>query len=258
MTLAEAVAVLARPVPRAPVVSTRHFASRRGSSRGGRLLAPAIASRLAREIAISEFVAGHIERRPEAVLPNAVPSSPLLWKSSNRTVLVLQRLEPEKDTITALHAWRDSRLVDDGWQLRVVGEGTQRAALEAESAAEGIEGVTFAGWQSDVAGELARAGALLASAPAEPFGLAVVEAMAAGVPVVACSGGGHLETAGLLANSALFPPRDVAAAAAALRTLASESTRTAASSEGRRLAAGRFAIGGHVDQLLDEYAGAQR
>src|ERR671930_1896350 len=35
MTIAEALAVAAQPFHRAPIVSTRHFAARRGSSRGG-------------------------------------------------------------------------------------------------------------------------------------------------------------------------------------------------------------------------------
>ena len=87
MTLAEAVAVAARPLHRAPVVATRHFAARRGASRGGRLLSPWIARGLAREIAVSEYVASRVERRPDAVILNGVPPSPCLWRSSSRTVL---------------------------------------------------------------------------------------------------------------------------------------------------------------------------
>ena len=60
MTVAEAVAVAARPLHRAPVVATRHFAAQRGASRGGRLLAPWIARGLQREIAVSEFVASRV------------------------------------------------------------------------------------------------------------------------------------------------------------------------------------------------------
>ena len=146
MTLAEAVAVAARPLHRAPVVATRHFAARRGASRGGRLLAPWIARGLARQIAVSDFVASELERPPDAVILNGVPPSPCLWRSSSRSVLVLQRLEPEKDTVTALRAWKASRLVEEGWVMRVVGDGSERVALEAWTTSEGVEGVTFAGW----------------------------------------------------------------------------------------------------------------
>jgi glycosyltransferase involved in cell wall biosynthesis len=169
-------------------------------------------------------------------------------------VLVLQRLEPEKDTATALSAWRESRLAAEGWSLRVVGEGSERTKLEQRVASEAISGVTFTGWTNDVRGEFRRSGIVLASAPAEPLGLAVLEAMAAGVPVVACASGGHLETIGQLANATLFPPGDSVAAAATLRLLLFDPMRAEMSAEGRRLIAGRFSIEEHVNRVLVEYA----
>jgi len=256
MTAAEAVAVATRPLHRGRVVSTRHFAARRGASRAGRLVAPWIAAGLTREIAIGTFVAGRLERSPDAVVVSGVPQSPCLWTAANRVVLVLQRLEPEKDTITALGAWQTSRLADEGWKLRVVGDGSQRAALERWVASERVSGVTFAGWTNNVPAELDAAGILLASAPAEPLGLAVLEAMAAGVPVVACASGGHLETVGQLKAPPLFPPGDGVGAASALRSLLPDSERARLSADGRRLLARCFSIEGHVDRLLIEYGAA--
>jgi glycosyltransferase involved in cell wall biosynthesis len=211
---------------------------------------------VAREIAIGTFVAEHLERPPDAVVLSGVPPSPPLWRPANRVVLVLQRLEPEKDTMTALEAWRESGLADQGWSLRVVGEGSQRGFLEHWVSSEAIPEVTFVGWTSDVAGELARAGIVLASAPAEPLGLAVLEAMAAGLPVVACASGGHLETVGQLPNAPLFPAGDAREAAAVLRSLLSDSMRAEISVESRRLVAERFTIERHVDRLLAEYEAA--
>lgn len=254
MTVAEAIAVATRPVHRAPVVTTRHFAAHRGRSRAGRLVAPLIAARLAREIAVGEFVAQNLERRPASVLESGVTASPCLWDVENRVVLVLQRLEAEKDTATALRAWDASQLFDDGWVLRVVGDGSQRQSLEEIVASESIRGVAFTGWTDDVADEFTAAGIFLASAPAEPFGLAVLEAMSAGVPVAACAAGGHLETVGLLEDAVLFAPQDVASAAKALRVLASDATRTRLSVAGRRIVADRFSVQRHVDRLLAEYA----
>ena len=69
----------------APVVARDTSPARRGASRGGRLLAPWIARGLARQIAVSDFVASRVERRPDAVIPNGVPPSPCLWRASNRT-----------------------------------------------------------------------------------------------------------------------------------------------------------------------------
>jgi glycosyltransferase involved in cell wall biosynthesis len=253
MTVAEALAVIARPLHRAPVVATRHFAAPRGASRGGRLLSPSIARGLAREIAVSEYVASRTERRPDAVILNGVPPSPCLWRSSSRTVLVLQRLEPEKDTFTALRAWKASRLAEEGWVMRVVGDGSERSALEAWVTSENVEGVTFVGWVPNAHHELAGAGVLLAPGPRDSFGLAVVEAMAAGVPVVASAAGGHLETLGRLTSAAMFPPGDALSAALALRSLLVVSSRRYFSEEGRRVAAEQLTTALHVELLLEQY-----
>jgi glycosyltransferase involved in cell wall biosynthesis len=256
MTAAEAVALLTRPVHRAPIVSTRHFAAHRGASALGHLAAPWIGARMARQIAIGEFVAEHLERRPDAVIVTGVPEVRCLWQPASRTVLVLQRLEAEKDTMTALRAWQMSELAGEGWSLSVFGAGSQRSELEHWVTAEGVAGVNFGGWTNDTAGELSRAGILLASAVAEPLGLSVLDAMAAGVPVVASSGGGHLETIGLVDEAPRFPPGDAAAAASALRSMRSDALRARLSEAGRRIVAERFAIDGYIDRLLLEYDAA--
>src|SRR4051812_357409 len=72
MTLAEAAALAARPFPRARVISPRHFAAPRGSTRAGGLAAKWIGPRLARQIAVSDFVARQLERPPDAVIRNGV------------------------------------------------------------------------------------------------------------------------------------------------------------------------------------------
>ena len=253
MTVAEALAVTARPFHRAPIISTRHFSAHRGSTRAGKIIAPWIGRKLEREIAVSDFVARGLERPPAAVVRNGVPPSPLLWQPENRTVLMLQRLEREKDTSTALRAWHLSRLAEDGWSLRVVGEGSERHGLEAWTATQSIAGVEFAGWTDDAATELAHAGIFLTAAPAEPFGLAVVEAMAAGVPVVASAAGGHLETVGLTPGAAMFAAGDATAAADRLRYFLSGDARASASQAGRKVVEDFLTIERHIEELLQQY-----
>jgi len=76
--------------------------------------------------------------------------------------------------------------------------------LERYAVSAAITNVTFTGWITEINAELARAGILLAPAPAEPLGLAVLEAMAAAY------GRGvrrrrHLETVGTVAGAPSFP-----------------------------------------------------
>ncbi|WP_158221162.1 glycosyltransferase family 4 protein [Kineosporia sp. R_H_3] len=255
MTFAEAVAVAGRSRHRAPIVATRHFAAPRGASLPGRLAAGWISRNLSAEIAISEFVAGQLERRPAAVVLNGVEPRTSLWRADNRTVLLLQRLEAEKDAATGLRAWAASGLAAEGWHLRVVGEGRLRPTLESTVQRERIHGVTFVGWVGDVDAELAAAGLMLATAPAEPLGLSVLEGMAAGIPVVAAAGGGHLETTGLLPMAPVFTPGDAAGAALQLRRVAmDESLRRQLSETGQELQRLRFSLGQHVEAVVGLYA----
>ncbi len=257
MTKAEALAVVARPLHRAPVVATRHFAQPRGATLAGRLLAPWIVRGLARQLAVSEYVAGQLESPPDAVLLHAVPAVPLLWRREARVVLVLQRLSPEKDTLTALRAWAESGLADEGWTLRVVGDGGELPLLERWAREHAVAAVEFTGWTDRPEAELAGAGIFLASAGSEPAGITVLEAMAAGIPVVAAAAGGHLETVGRVEGAPGFPPGDVAAAASSLRALADESVRSELSRRVRAAALERITPAEHVDRLLEQYARAR-
>jgi glycosyltransferase involved in cell wall biosynthesis len=108
-------------------------------------------------------------------------------------------------------------------------------ALEARAAAPDLAGrVTFLGAVGDPRPALARAHCLLHCADAEPWGVALVEALAAGRPVVAADAGGPRE---IVADGAgrLFRPGDAAAAADALRAvLADPGAPAAARARGER------------------------
>jgi len=70
--------------------------------------------------------------------------------------------------------------------LLLVGEGENRATLEAEISRRGLsDRVTLAGHRSDVPDLLGVADGFLSASRSEGFGMAVLEAMAAGLPVVA-------------------------------------------------------------------------
>ena len=96
----------------------------------------------------------------------------------------------------------------------------------------------------------------LATAPAEPFGLAVVEAMTHGLPVLAADGGAHRELLDAFTDQ-LFTPGDPATCAAALRRIACDAgLREEMARRGRARYEERYTIERHVDRLLDVYEGA--
>ncbi len=98
--------------------------------------------------------------------------------------LVVSRLAPDKAVDLAVDACREA-----GIALRVAGDGPELAALRDR--ARGAD-VTFLGRLDDVELARQRAGAALALVPTraeETYGLAAVEAMAAGLPVVATARG---------------------------------------------------------------------
>jgi glycosyltransferase involved in cell wall biosynthesis len=222
MTAAEAAAWLARPLQRAPIVATRHFAEDRGSGTLARLLTDITTRSLARDIAISRFVAESVSG-PTVLLYNAVPDHSQAGLDS-RTVLMLQRLTAEKSPDVGIRAWAASGLGAEGWRLIVAGAGDRKDSLTALALELGVaDSVEFVGLVADTDKLLGGTSVVLATAPAEPFGLSVVEAMSHGVPVVAADGGAHTETMG--DDGVLFPVGDVSAAATELVGLAHDPVR---------------------------------
>ena len=128
--------------------------------------------------------------------------------------LVVSRLAPEKGVDVAIDACRMA-----GIPLVVAGDGPERAALEKRA---GDGAVRFVGQVDEVELAALRAGAAIALAPsrsAETFGLAVAEAMAAGLPVAASRVGALPE---LVDADALVPAGDAPALAGAIARLAGD------------------------------------
>jgi glycosyltransferase involved in cell wall biosynthesis len=117
-----------------------------------------------------------------------------------------------------IESFADAFHGDPGTRLRLVGEGPIRPDLERLCAARGIAGqVDFLGLlpSAEVRDELTPADAFVLASDVETFGVAVIEALACGQPVIVTASGGpdHLVTA---ANGILIPPRVPAALCDAL------------------------------------------
>ncbi len=112
----------------------------------------------------------------------------------DKTVLIsVGRLAPEKNWDTLLHAFAKVCSQLPNLQLVLIGDGPAKETLEALSAELGIaEHVTFTGPLpfAEVPCYLKAANAFTFASVTETQGLVTVEAMAAGLPVVAVNGSG--------------------------------------------------------------------
>jgi glycosyltransferase involved in cell wall biosynthesis len=261
MTVSELAGVLSPGRRRAPVVSTRHFADRRGSGRLGvlaPLARPLLARGLSAQIAVSRYVAEHIDGPSHVVHAGVFEQDAPDPASRDRVVLLAQRLEPEKRGEVALMAFASSGLAALGWRMDIAGTGSQRRDLERLAATLGLapSQVRFLGQRSDVPELMGHAGLFIAPRPDEAYGLSVLEAMACGLPVVATGAAGHLETLGLLDAPALFPPDDVAGAADLLRALAEDpDERRRLGDAERSLQRSRFTLDAQQRATDDVYRG---
>ena len=108
----------------------------------------------------------------------------------------------------------------DGFRLVVGGAGRDDylAALKTHATDLPVEFIGFTETQDF----LGRIDFLILPSWEEPFGIVVVEAMAAGVNVIATNAGGPPETLDFGKAGLLVPPRDPLSLAAAVRTLTSD------------------------------------
>ncbi len=120
----------------------------------------------------------------------------------------------------------------------------------------GGERIVFPGWREDLAGLLPALDVFVSASEGEPFGRVIVEAMAAGVPVVATDSGGKREIVQDGETGLLVPQGDVGAIAEALYELRHDSEKRASMGRAARTAAfERFdvrRVAREVEALYDE------
>ncbi|QJE72489.1 glycosyltransferase [Aerophototrophica crusticola] len=154
-------------------------------------------------------------------------------------------LIPVKGFDTLVQAFR--RLPGDHLRLALVGQGPQRAELE--SLAQGDPRIRFAGFRDDAA-SLYQAFDLFAfPSREEPFGLVALEALDAGLPVVATDTKGARATLG---PGGLVPPGDVDALTSALAARLSQSLTK------HRPDLSRWSMERHLVGLDEVYQGLRR
>jgi len=132
-------------------------------------------------------------------------------------VVTTTRLETYKGVFDLLEAMRLMANRRPGTTLSIVGDGSQRGALERKAAELGVTAsVTFWGDRADVPARLQEAAVFVLSSHEEGLPNAAIEAMSCALPVVATQVGGTPEVVAQNETGFLVPARQPAALAAAL------------------------------------------
>ncbi len=219
-------------------------------------------------IAVSRLLEARLQRsgipasRVE-LLPNAwSPTAPPLDRAAARQLLGLTpgdrvigwvgRLSPEKGGDVFLEA--AARLREPGVRFSVVGDGAERAALEARARALGIEDrLTWHGILPSAGRVMAAFDVYVLSSRTEGTPIALFEAMAAGVPVVTTAVGGVPDVVGEDAAWLVAPESPDALAGAmhaALADPAEAKRRAGQAAERLRV---HYAAEPWIDRHLDLY-----
>lgn len=180
---------------------------------------------------LAEEVRGHRNRPPAVtVICNALtPGIPIVGREEprERTIAFVGRLVPKKrvgDLIEAIHLLGHRA---DGWNVVIIGDGSERTTLEALVHARSLaDRVRFVGFHAAPWELLARADLFVLCSAHEGFPNVLLEAMASGCAVVSSDcrfGPGELVVSGV--NGILYPPGDVERLAAVLGELIDDPDR---------------------------------
>ncbi|HXG14750.1 MAG TPA: glycosyltransferase family 4 protein [Calidithermus sp.] len=163
--------------------------------------------------------------------------------ASRPTVLTVARMYPRKRLADLLEAAGRLRRRIPDLALRIVGDGPEAARLRAHAGRLGLGGtVTFLGAVSRraLAVEYGRAHCFCLPSVQEGFGIVLVEAMAAGLPVVACRAAAVPEVVPAGRAGLLVEPRRPEALADALERLLTDERLRKELGEGGRQHVERF------------------
>ena len=258
--------LLAVVTSRAPVVATFHTAA--PQSKAYKVAAPILRplwKKIAVKIAVSEEARKTIERAFGAgahIIPNgiAVERFSVLPAPdpANKRILFIGRLEPRKGAGVLLDAFAGVYRRAPDASLVVAGEGTERRALERKAAGLPVE---FLGRldHDALAAVVGRAAIVCApSLGGESFGIVLLEAMAAGRPVVASNIPGYAAVVRDGVDGLLAAPGDAAAFADALVALMGDASRSRAMGNAGRERAAQYSwdvVAPRIEHAYREAAG---
>ncbi len=216
-------------------------------------------SEFSKQLVADAFTGTHCPRL-ETVDPGVDPS----WFDVTRcpdakaNLLFWGRVEEEKGLLELFEALKQVMRMRSDVRLTLVGEGNRLEEYRRRASACNLA-VEFLGWQDTgkIQQLAARAWAGVFPSRIESFGLAVAEAQAVGLPVIATRAGALPEIVQDGSTGVLVPPKDAAALARALIEFFEDRPRFEAMAEkGRELAKSRFSWEKTADRLLALYRAA--
>ena len=140
--------------------------------------------------------------------------------TGSRIIGTVGRLQPVKDHALLLRAFAKVRVQVPEAVLVIVGDGPLRAALEAQAEQAGLsDAVRFMGDRHDVPRLLTGMEVFALTSTSEGYSVALLEACASSLPIVATDVGGNREIVRHGINGRLVPSGDTAAIATALIAL---------------------------------------
>ncbi len=172
---------------------------------------------------------GRITTIPCGILPRTFAVDRAPASDGGPVLLTVGRLVPEKGHRVLVAAFARIRARHPGARLRIVGDGPRRAGIEQAAREAGVaDAVELPGTIYPTGDALRSADLFVFPSLVEPQGLALLEAFAAGVPVVASRTGGIPEMLEDGVDGLLAAPGDAADLARAIaRMLASPALRSA-------------------------------
>jgi glycosyltransferase involved in cell wall biosynthesis len=173
---------------------------------------------------VAGLAAGSCDERTTVVIHNGVdPTAALPRRRRDGTpprIVTVGRLKAPKDPLTLVRALAS---VSGPFEAVVVGDGPDRPAVEAEAERLALGGaVRLAGERADVMQLLADADIFVLSSRSEGLPLSILEAMSAGLPVVASRVGGVPEAVVDGETGLLVPPGEPSTLARALERLVAD------------------------------------
>ncbi|MBI4874084.1 MAG: glycosyltransferase family 4 protein [Acidobacteria bacterium] len=212
--------------------------------------------RLARQARSRVLYYGVAEPEPPAEAARSEFRASLGLDENARLVLHVGRFLPQKNHAGLLRIFAEIRRFVPDARLLLVGDGPLRLSMEALAAREGLTPfVRFLGVRDDVPAFMACSDVFLFPSRYEGFGLVILEANAAGLPVVAARVAGISEAVEENRTGLLYESGDAEGAArSVVRILTNPSLGIELSREGRRIVREKFSIPASARRLLQCYA----